>query len=403
MTEADKCYLSVLADYCNGRKTIPEHPDDPAFWKRICTLAEAHATSGIVWKQCGQFLQEKQMEIAGRIHKGFMQEILKYHCARQDLQEVSEALKEAEIPFLLMKGARVQNYYPEPALRTMADIDILIRKEDRGKSDRIMKNMGFYSYIGNQAVWVYDRDLVSYEFHDRMMYETLTSSVDYSAYFDQVWEHLVPDPETGMQQIEPSYHYLYLLVHLAKHVIHAGMGFRSFMDLSFAAEQEKDRIDWDWLQQELRYLQLDHFAATCASLCKYWFGVSLPFAGLPLTEEFLTEATERVIEDGTFGRRGRRNTEGYAAKDIKRSRLPYWLESIRIMFKRAFPSYQDMRIIPWYSFLDGRPWLLPAAWIYRWFRALTKNPVGGTHTLLEPVEKRKIIEQREKYLDQWGL
>ena len=73
------------------------------------------------------------------------------------------------------------------------------------------------------------------------------------------------------------------------------------------------------------------------------------------------------------------------------------------MFKRAFPSYQDMRIIPWYSFLDGRPWLLPAAWIYRWFRALTKNPVGGTHTLLEPVEKRKIIEQREKYLDQWGL
>ena len=77
MTEADKCYLSVLADYCNRRKTIPKHLDDPAFWKRICAIAEAHDTRGIIWKQCGQFLQEKQMEVAGRIHKGFMQEVLK--------------------------------------------------------------------------------------------------------------------------------------------------------------------------------------------------------------------------------------------------------------------------------------------------------------------------------------
>lgn len=403
MTEAEKRYLSILADYCNNRTTAADPSDNPENWSEIIDYADAHATSGIIWKQCSEILMNQSIAAADRVHNGFLQDVLKYNCAVQDFREVSAAMEGARIPFLVLKGARVRGYYPEPALRTMSDIDILIREQDRDRSDRLMKEMGFYETVGNREVWIYDRDLVTYEFHSRMMYETLTTKFDYAAYFDRVWEHTETDPGTGRVRIEASFHFLYLLVHIAKHVVHAGMGFRSFMDLVFVSEHEKDRIDWDWLQKELEIMELTQFAGTCAALCKYWFDKDLPLKSRPLTSEFTEKATAKVMGDGIFGRKGGRNKEGYAAKDIRRSDLPYWLEAIRIMIRRAFPSYSDMRIIPWYSFLDNRPWLLPVAWIYRWFRALTRKPVSGTHTLFEPIEKKKEIEQRQKYLEGWGL
>lgn len=162
------------------------------------------------------------------------------------MEELSAAFREAEIDFVPFKGTCISEYYPDPALRTMGDMDLAIHTEDRQRSDKVMKRLGYVSMVDNHAVWTYQKD-------DRFC-------------------------------LKPEFHFLYLLAHTAKHIINKGYGIRGFLDLVFFVRGEPD-MDWDWIEEQLRELRLLDFAKTCFALCQRWFDVELPLAGgmdLPL-------------------------------------------------------------------------------------------------------------------------
>ena len=71
--------------------------------------------------------------------------------------------------------------------------------------------------------------------------------------------------------------------------------------------------------------------------------------------------------------------------------------------RRLFPPYEEMQLIPWYKFVDGRPWLLPAAWIYRWGYCLIKKKDESMDKLLRPYKAKDKIEERIGYINHWGL
>ena len=67
--------------------------------------------------------------------------------------------------------------------------------------------------------------------------------------------------------------------------------------------------------------------------------------------------------------------------------------------------YSKMRNLQRFSFVDGRPYLLPAAWIYRVFLAVKGHGTRfAVENMLVPltISDEKIAE-REDYLNQWGL
>ena len=98
-----------------------------------------------------------------------------------------------------------------------------------------------------------------------------------------------------------------------------------------------------------------------------------------------------------------KNAEGKYAKEIRRSEEGYAQTALKLIIKRLFPPYKDMQLIPWYSWVDGKPWLMPAAWIYRWGYCLIHKRKDSAELLTEPYRKKKEIEKREEYLEHWGL
>ena len=98
--------------------------------------------------------------------------------------------------------------------------------EDADKMLRIMQELGFQRLVDNHAVWTYYAKDIIFELHDHMFYEHLTNEVDYPAYFDRAWDYVG-------QELWESFHFLYLITHLAKHTINKGMGFRAYLDLIF--------------------------------------------------------------------------------------------------------------------------------------------------------------------------
>ena len=76
----------------------------------------------------------------------------------KQMERLIEHLNENEIDHLLMKGFIVKDIYPVPELRYFGDVDFVIRKEDRVKTDLLMKELGYDSPENWEPVYTYKRD-----------------------------------------------------------------------------------------------------------------------------------------------------------------------------------------------------------------------------------------------------
>lgn len=394
MRPEEQLLLQLLRDHIHGRKT--EIPAEGCDWDYFLRLVSSQHLGGIAYVQLRDSLREG--ETLQGLHGGFLRNVFCHICFRDEFDDVARALSQAGIPFLPMKGIHLCRYYPVSQLRSMSDIDLVIRPGDRQRCHQVMEQLGFACSKDLQEVWTYRRDMASFEIHDWMMYQNLAGDFDFRGYFSEVWDHVVPGEP---MEIEPNFHFLFLIVHLAKHVLNMGCGFRNYLDLVMMTRAET--LDYPLIEEELRKMGLWKFAGTCFALCREWFGVEMPLEAPALDADFLRIITEKTLRDGAFGIQNQENDNGGNVKAIKREGGPYWRAAVRLVLRGLFPSYENMRLIPSYSFVDGRPWLLPAAWIYRfWYCA--RNKFGRSlDRLLAPVTQREKILTRKDLMDRWGL
>lgn len=399
MTFEQSCFLQILQDYVHQRPSAVRL--EKKSWMKIARYAKEQALEGIIYVQCRDLLPVDSAELKS-LHAGFYSAIYVSVNGTAELELIGREFEKAGVSYLPFKGEVVRRYYPEPKLRTMGDIDLLIRSEDQKKTDEIMLANGYDKFIDNHAVWTYFKPNITFEIHNDMFYEYLCKPVDYRKYFDHIWDTAVPVNGSGWYEPEPNRHFLYLICHMAKHIINHGIGLRAYLDIVFMAQRE-EKLDWDWIAAELDRLQLLEFTKTCFAFCERWFDVTMPLASGDLASSFFEEVTSKTFRDGTFGLSNEQNEAAHSAKEIQRSGKPYWVTALALTWKKLFPPYKDMQLIPWYSFVDGRPWLMPAAWVYRWFYTATHKYRHTKELLIEPIAKRDIINKRKNLINSWKL
>lgn len=403
MTAEQHFFIQILADHVHGRPSAPE--TDSLNWEKLYYYAQEQALPGLVYVQTKDFFKDHKdiaPDMGVKLHQGFYSDVYLYANRRAEFQAFARQCR--EVPMVLMKGTALQEYYPVPALRSMGDIDVVIHTEDREKTDRVMLENGYSKMVNNHAVWTYDKDYIEFEIHDHMFYEYLANDVDYRSYFDQIWDHISQvGGEENLYIPDEEFHFLFLITHLAKHITNKGIGFRGFLDLTFMIKKAGRQMDWQWIQSELAKLKLLDFTKTCFALCRKWFDLEMPIETGDLDPDFYSQVTAKMFNDGMFGLENEQNEAAHAAKEIKRSKDSYWISAAKLTIRRLFPPYRDMQLVPWYSFVDGRPWLLPFAWVYRWFYTATHKFKQSKDLLTEPFAKRKVIEKRENLIRGWGL
>ena len=402
LSASQQFLLQCLKDHLNNRETVETGPDPG--WDDVFATALAHSVDGLLFHQCQKILP-------GEIKKKYLKQYLAHAVISFKREEIlSDLLKRLEvkdIPVVFMKGSVFRDFYPIPALRSMGDIDLIIRSEDRKKTDHILQSeMGFQRFIDNHAVWTYWKNNIYIEIHDHMFYENLANRVDYRAYFDQVWEHchnaqVFDIASDSLFVPDEAFHFLYLVTHTAKHIINNGSGFRAYLDMVMMVKSCD--LDWEWIEAELKELKLLEFTRTSFALCGRWFDVKMPLGEKHLDESFYREVTLKTFEDGLFGLENKKNAGAHTAKEIKRSEKAYLTGALRLSMHKLFPPYRDMQLIPWYAWVDGKPWLMPAAWVYRWIYCIRNKKNDSMDLLAEPFTMRETVEKREALIRSWGL
>ena len=399
MTPEQSCVLRLLRDHVHQRPSAM--PEGELDWEKVAWYGDEQAVGGILYVQCRQFLPQDSTALKS-LHQQFYSAVYGAVNGSAALAQAGARLAAAGIGYLPFKGEVLRDYYPQPKLRTMGDRDVLVHDEDKVAADGIFRGLGYQKFVDNHAVWTYTKRSVMFEVHNVMFYEHLSNQVDYSGYFSRIWETALPGELPGAWKPEPNRHFIYVMCHTAKHIINNGMGLRAFLDMVFMVQNEPG-LDWAWLEEELARLELLEFTRTCFALCERWFEVRMPLSPGRLSESFFEEVTGKAFCDGVFGLHNEENEGAHAAKELKRGDKPYWQTALMLTWRQLFPSYRDMQLVPWYGFLDGRPWLLPVAWVYRWFYGATHKFERGKALLTQPFTRREVIEKREQLIDRWGL
>lgn len=69
-----------------------------------------------------------------------------------EMERVVQALNEANIPVIVLKGAVLATtIYPDPALRPMSDVDLLVKPEDLEQAKKLILSLGYYEPIPEMA------------------------------------------------------------------------------------------------------------------------------------------------------------------------------------------------------------------------------------------------------------
>ncbi len=340
------------------RQEAPEQAAD-VDWNRLAEMARIHNVLGILGYMAMTWPICPEERIKAFLRKNCLGTIAAFAARGNLARQLSDDLAQQGIDHIVMKGFVLRQFYPVPELRTFGDIDLVIRQSDREKTHQGMLQRGFQVKDDWEPVYSYKKDAEFYELHTRIMEVDVSDKADYQAFFDGAWEH-AREIAPHRYEFTPEFHFLYLLTHIAKHVVGSGAGVRMYLDVAAFVQHYGETLDWASVRQQLDALALTEFAGTVLTLVQSCFGVTAPFAWNTLPEDILSDFLEFTMKGGIFGK----EAQSSGVHSLKQeSRSSGEVSRTGTLAKRLFPPAASIQSR--YTYLEKRPWLLPAAWVHR--------------------------------------
>lgn len=328
-------------------------------WNRLMQLGYIHNIAGILGYMAMNYPICPEERLREPLRRLCLDTIVRYANQGALVEDLSRQMAGWGIDHIFMKGVILRDYYPVPELRTFGDIDLVIRPGDREKCDGLMRELGFQVKADWEPVYSYIRGSEYYEIHSEIMEVDVSSRADYRGYFREMWGHTVPMGE-HCWQFRPEFHFLYMLTHIAKHVTGSGAGIRMYLDAAAFLRHFGDRLDWDYVRRELERLELGAFANVVLTLVQDWFEIGSPIPLMPVRAEILEDFLEFTLNGGIFGKVGR-DSGTISLKNQSRGTGETSRSSTLV--RRLFPTAESIQSR--YTYLQEKPWLLPAAWVHR--------------------------------------
>jgi hypothetical protein len=136
--------LELLARLVSDPQTGERIPE--TLWPEVIDLALQHGLGPMVLWSLSAINYSGHVDYT-RLRQVARQNALREIAFSQAQQQIIEALDQAHIPSLWLKGAALaRTVYPQPALRPMSDLDVLVPYEQREKALAVVQGIGYNFY-----------------------------------------------------------------------------------------------------------------------------------------------------------------------------------------------------------------------------------------------------------------
>ena len=356
-------------------------------WSSFLRLASSHSLLPLVCdgiRKVPDAWEKTPKNVQAHLSSAYKQAI--YQDTQRDYtkQQLTDRLTEARIPHIFLRGSVLKYDYPEPALRTMTDLDILVYAKDFKEIAKIAQSLGAETIEGdgNHRNYGFPGNVLV-EFHPNLLHHATAVGTG----INPGWQYAKKDcPGYAMELTEEGF-YLNTICHIAEHFVNGGIGVRFVLDIWVSRHLRKQRINRDFIEAELTRLGLLDFAQKLEQLSDTWFG------GLPMTP-LMEELGLYILTSGSHGMKNRATLNSLS--------LSSGGSRFSALWKKAFyPKAELEDRFPW---CKGRSLLLPAAWCARAYNAVTKH---GDIILkwskdTGKISKEQVAENRKK-LKRFGI
>lgn len=391
MNSCQKEFISILNKFINNDTFQFNKAVD---YNDIYKLSKEQNLSGVMYLAVKDFSDKLEPQLFGAYKKLFSSTVYISALYENAQALITRALNAANIDHIYIKGAELRNYYPFKELRTMGDIDFIIREKDRQRTHDILIEAGYIldEKETTKYVWNYAKGNVNLEVHTAINYHKLFFDVDYTQEFSDCFSH-IRLIDKNMYYFEQTYDLIFLIVHMAKHFYEAGLGVRQLLDIPVFIKKFNDSINWDHFWTRIEELKLTKFTENMLELCLRWFnfsnlnneetGFGKNGSVCSLSEAEFDLLEQYILKSGVFGQLDK-NLESLVLykKSTGITGFRGSLEKLYSILIWIFPSYQKMTEV--YSWFDGKSILwLPWGWVYRIYCSIfktgetTKNKISG--------------------------
>lgn len=381
-------FLQIINDYMHDRKSIIDNVN----WNQLYQYSQAHQLTTIVYAQCKCCMPADICSIFRDTSMRIVSHNIRFKSA---IDSVLLKFKEKGIKACLVKGFTISEYYPVWQHRSMGDADILTKYRDDASS--VLKNYGFLCKAEGDKEYIFFKKQFEIELHNLLEYESDEVGNDKNKVFFNSFDRYIHD---GVLDI--SFHFLYLFLHLRKHFMKYGVGFRQFLDIAVLTERCK-KIDWTWVAEKGQELDLLKFIKTVLSLNERWFGVNSPIPCACVDDDFVCEATEYIFNNGVFGQihdEDRQQLRIIRAQNNKYS----FFNMLKNAFGKIFLNYHAMCSLDYCFFLRKHPLLMPYAWIKRICVLLRRKGLKNeSKKFKQSFVSKNDIQEQNLFFEKWGL
>lgn len=403
MNYSEKIFINLLSEYINkDNKKIDIN--DSIDWDQILNLAVIHNVSGIIYAALKNNDYKLPKGINDKLYKSFLTTAVVSAKRDAETDKIIKLLTDNGISHLMSKGYLIKNYYPNPELRTMGDIDILVKEEDLKKVTDIIKGNGYsisnvyYNEVG------FDKNNLHFELHDQLN-EKIGNGVDFGEYYKSKYKKAVLI--SGLTyRLTHEDHFIYTVVHAAKHFSKSGCGIRMIMDVAVFVNYFGTSLDWSYIWDEFDKICLKSFAVNIVNLCKIWFNTNTEGIiddsefRLKINSEFYDQLCEYILSAGLFGTYNR-NSDFKILRNqhITDNKLSSRGKNILYWF---FPNDEFMRIkFEWYR--EKPKYCLPAAWVYRWIDSLRTKKFNVFGKIFRVLSGGKKLDRHQNFMKKAGI
>ena len=347
--------LLAMLDYALHQKGQVEY-EETIDWTAVFTEARNHVVTALVTKALPAALPQEQQKPWRSAVFAQIASYTRYVYWQDRLCGLFSARK---LPVAVLKGSAAAIYYPQPSLRAMGDIDIIVAPQHFEAARELLLENGYTLTEQDDGRHIgLEKNGLKIELHHRFSHR----EDDIEAYIRTGMEDICSAAIDGhsFPMLPRLANGIVLLEHLRSH-LKTGAGLRQLIDWMEFVERELDDTCWrDEFSAVLKKEKMDTLAITATRACQKYLGLRESLCWCRSADDELCDTLmENLLGAGNFGRK----------RGIGRD-----FEKVSASINRLgfFRYLQIAGEVNWKA-LKKHPQLRPFAGVYQFFRYIQQG------------------------------
>ena len=253
--------------YCLGKRSDELRPSaleslSPSQWNNVILRSERHNVAPLFYHSLRDSGLHRNVppDAAQKLKDIYFRSAIRNLRLYNELSSILRLLQEEGIPVIVLKGAHLaEEIYGNTALRTMGDVDLLVKKTELGRVEEVFVELGYGSAnrprVEEQCerrhhiITFRTRNGLPIEVHWNIARPSSPFKIDVHALWRRARPATIADVQVKV--LSPEDLIAHLCLHEAYHHRFSS-GLRAFCDIRETLARYKKEIDWQLLESTIR-------------------------------------------------------------------------------------------------------------------------------------------------------